>query len=168
MLNVCFCVSGTFRRCEHVGVEQRSLEASASLCRQVCWVVPVLGLVGPRGPGPSGGHNHSSRGVRVTVAGLTWGTDALATGMPDLLAMLKVVGVAIVTVCPTVYLEDDGAQCDQETDTDASEEHQSCPLRLVCERKNKQTNQSLESETHKSLPSSWLIFWVFYFPLLAN
>lgn len=152
----CLCVSGTFRWREHVGVKQSPLEAPAPLSRQVRQVVPVLGLVGSRGPGPSRGHDHSARGARVTVAGLTWGTDMLVTGLPDLLAVLEVVGVAIVTVCSTVYLEDDGAQRDQETDADASEKHQSCPLRLVCERKT-----MIQKHKHTS-------GFVFLFSLLTN
>lgn len=46
-------------------------------------------------------------------------------------ATVGLVAVAIVTVSSTVYLEDDGNECDDEANTDAAQEHQRCPLRLV-------------------------------------
>lgn len=46
------------------------------------------------------------------------GTVVMTTVMlPVPVAMVGVVSVAIVAVCSTVYLEDDGHQCDNETDT---------------------------------------------------
>lgn len=49
--------------------------------------------------------------------------------MPVPVAM--VLAVAIVTVCSTVYLEDDGAECDKKANTDTAQKHQGCPLGLV-------------------------------------
>lgn len=51
--------------------------------------------------------------------------------MPLLAAKLRLVTVAIVTVSPTVYLEDDGTEGDKKADADSTKEHQSRPLRLV-------------------------------------
>lgn len=48
-------------------------------------------------------------------------------------ATVGLVGVAIVTVGSTVYLEDYGAERDEKADADATQEHQRCPLRLVWE-----------------------------------
>lgn len=143
------CVMSVFVRdtlswCEHGGMEQRSLKAPASPCRQVRRFIPVLWLAVPSRPCPSRG-NHSCL-VWVTVAGLMVGTVVLATAVrPTPVAMMEVVTVTVVTVCSTVYLEDDGAQCDKKTNTHATEKHQSCPLWLVCERgeENYWTIQSL-------------------------
>lgn len=49
-------------------------------------------------------------------------------------AMGKIVSVAIVAVCSTVYLEDDGAQCDKKANAHAAKKHKRCPLGLVCKR----------------------------------
>lgn len=46
-------------------------------------------------------------------------------------ATVGLVAVAIVTVSPTVYLEDDGAERDDKANADAAQEHQGCPLGLV-------------------------------------
>lgn len=51
--------------------------------------------------------------------------------MPLLEVKLRMVTVAIVTVSPAVYLEDDGTEGDKKADADATKEHQSGPLRLV-------------------------------------
>ena len=51
--------------------------------------------------------------------------------MPVPVAMVRVLAVAIVTVCSTVYLEDDGAECDEEANTHTAQKHQGCPLGLV-------------------------------------
>lgn len=61
------------------------------------------------------------------------GTAVMATVMmPIPVAIVRMLTVAIVTVRSTVYLEDDGAECDKEADTDTAQKHQGSPLRLVC------------------------------------
>lgn len=52
-------------------------------------------------------------------------------GMRLLAVKLRLVAVAIVAVGPAVDLEDDGPECDEKADADATEKYQSCPLRLV-------------------------------------
>lgn len=60
------------------------------------------------------------------------GTAAMVTVMmPSPAAMVRVVTVAIVAVSSTVYLEDDGAECDEKAGADTAQKHQCCPLRLV-------------------------------------
>lgn len=60
------------------------------------------------------------------------GTAVMATlRMPVPVAVVRVLTVAIVTVCPTVYLEDDGAECDKKANADTAQKHQGCPLGLV-------------------------------------
>lgn len=60
------------------------------------------------------------------------GTAVVATVMmPVPVAMVRVFIVAIVTVCSTVYLEDDGTERDKKADTDTAQKHQGCPLWLV-------------------------------------
>lgn len=60
------------------------------------------------------------------------GTAVMATVVMLVPAPVVVVlTVAVVTVCPTVYLEDDGAERDEKADTDAAQKHQSRPLGLV-------------------------------------
>lgn len=60
------------------------------------------------------------------------GTAVMATlMMPVPVAMVRVVTVAVVAVCSTVYLEDDGAECDKKSDTDTAQKHQCCPLGLI-------------------------------------
>ena len=49
-------------------------------------------------------------------------------------AMVEVLTVAIVAVRSTVYLEHDGAQCDEKADAHTAQKHQRRPLWLVCER----------------------------------
>lgn len=51
--------------------------------------------------------------------------------MPLLVAMVRVLAVAIVAICPTVYVEDDGTECDKKANADATQKHQRCPLGLV-------------------------------------
>lgn len=46
-------------------------------------------------------------------------------------AAVGLVAVAIVTVSSTVYLEDDGAECDDKANADAAQKNQRCPLGLV-------------------------------------
>jgi len=46
-------------------------------------------------------------------------------------AMLRMLIVAIVTVCSTVYLEDDGAEGHKEANADSAHKHQGRPLGLV-------------------------------------
>lgn len=47
---------------------------------------------------------------------------------PLLTVRLRLLAVAIVTVSPTVYLEDDGTECDKKAEADAAKEDQRCPL----------------------------------------
>lgn len=62
------------------------------------------------------------------------GTAVMVTPMmPVPVAMVRVVTVAIVAVCSTVYLEDDGTECDKKANGDTSQKHQRCLLGLVCE-----------------------------------
>ena len=51
--------------------------------------------------------------------------------VPAPVAMVRVVTVSVVTVCSTVYLEDDGTECDEEAATHTTQKHQGRPLRLV-------------------------------------
>lgn len=60
------------------------------------------------------------------------GTAVMVTLMMPLpVAMVRVATVAVVAVRSTVYLEDDGAECDKKADADTTQKHQRCPLRLV-------------------------------------
>lgn len=87
-------------------------------------------------PRPCGGDD--SGALRVTLYGLTVvrtvGTVVVMMVVVLLpVATVGLVGVAIVTVGSTVYLEDYGAERDEKADADATQEHQCCPLRLVWE-----------------------------------
>lgn len=63
------------------------------------------------------------------------GTAVMAMVMKSVpWAMGKILSVAIVAVCSTVYLEDDGTQCNKKANTHASKKHQCCPLRLLYKR----------------------------------
>lgn len=55
----------------------------------------------------------------------------VAVMRPLPVAMVRVVSVSIVAVGSTVYLENDGSECDKEANADATQKHQRCPLRLV-------------------------------------
>lgn len=64
------------------------------------------------------------------------GTAVVATVMmPVPVAMVRVVTVTIVAVRSTVYLEDDGAECDKKADADTTQKYQRCPLGLVCRKR---------------------------------
>lgn len=120
----------TLGRSEHGGVQQSSLKAPASPRRQVGRVIPVLRFAVPSGPGPPR-HDHGGV-VRVALDGLVVGTAVGATVvMPGPVAVVRLAAVAVVAVCSTVYLEDDGAERDEKADADAAKKHQRCPLGLV-------------------------------------
>ncbi len=130
----CVCVCDTLSWCEHGGVQQSSLKASASPRRQVRRVIPVLWFAVPSRPGPFRGNNSSA--VWIAVNGLMVGTAVMATVMmPVPVAMVRVATVAIVAVSSTVYLEDDGTECDKKADADTAQKHQCCPLGLVCRKR---------------------------------
>lgn len=131
---VMFCASvrGTLSWCKHGGVQQSSLKPPASSRREVWRLVPLLRLAVPSRPGP---WSHNSGTVGIVVTGLMVGTVVMATVMlPVPVAVVGFVSVAIVAVCSTVYLEDDGHQCDEETNTHTTEKHQCRLLRLVWKR----------------------------------
>lgn len=126
----------TLSRREHGGVEQSSLEASAPPRRQVAHLVPVLPFAVPCRLRPSGPDNStalwSAADGPMVGAAATVVTPMVV--MPLLTVKLRLVTVAIVTVSPTVYLEDDGTECDKKADADASKKYQSCPLWLVYDK----------------------------------
>lgn len=112
----------TLSGCEHGSVQQSSLEASASPCRQVGCFVPLLRLAVPSRTCSCRSNNTGA--VWVTLNGLVEGAVLMAMLMlPAPVAMLGVLGVSIVAVCSAVYLEDDGAECDKKTNTHTAEKY---------------------------------------------
>lgn len=61
--------------------------------------------------------------------------------MPVPVAMVRVAVLSIVAVCSTVYLEDDGAECDKEANTHTAQKHQCCLLGLVCDREREREGE---------------------------
>lgn len=81
-----------------------------------------------------GNHSHALRvalyGLSVVRAVGTVVVMMVVMVLPPV-ATVGLLAVAIVTVSSTVYLEDDGAECDDKANADAAQEHQCRPLRLV-------------------------------------
>lgn len=130
VMSLYMCVRNTLSWCEHGGVQQSSLKPSASPWWQVRCFIPFLWFAVCSLPYPCRGNNSSA--VWITVSGLMVGTAMMVAVMRPLpVAMVRVLSVSIVAVGSTVYLENDGPECDKETNTDATQKHQRCPLRLV-------------------------------------
>ena len=149
------CVTDTLSWCKHGGVQQSSLEAPASPCRQVRRVIPLLWFAVPRRPGPSRGNNSSA--VWITVDGLMDWTAVMATvvmPVPVAVVRVSVFTVAIAAVCSTVYLEDNGAERDKKADADTAQKHQRCPLGLVWEEEEKSNAKILVNKNGGILKGS--------------
>ena len=62
---------------------------------------------------------------------MVWTVVMATVMMPVPMAMVRLVTVAIVAVCSTMYLEDDGAECDKKAYTDTAQKHQCGSLGLI-------------------------------------